>query len=289
MGFFKKLKRRVSKVVSHPLRSIPAAIATGGISLVSGKVERTVSKITAPLYNPRLAAGAVGFAFGGPIGGSLGLQAFNAAPQGGSPMGFNLGNFLGGLGQAATNLGNFSSNPYLQTVGAVTSSFGSGLAAPQNFGPVYSPMNSGAQAMTVSNQLPSTRAGSLTQEIFNAGLMVLSRLGIPAPASMAGFSTTLRRALSAVASLARRTPAGTMVNLLVGLGLGAYEASLLTVWHAQRRRGRRMNPANSKALHRAARRIKSFHKLCVHTDVLKSRGRRSTGKCGTCRKSPCKC
>lgn len=55
--------------------------------------------------------------------------------------------------------------------------------------------------------------------------------------------------------------------------------------------GRRtMNPANSKALKRAARRIKSFHRLCQTTDLIKSK-RRSGGftRCGTCRKSPCRC
>lgn len=37
---------------------------------------------------------------------------------------------------------------------------------------------------------------------------------------------------------------------------------------------RRMNPANSKALRRAQRRLKSFHRLCVHTDALKPHRRR---------------
>lgn len=37
---------------------------------------------------------------------------------------------------------------------------------------------------------------------------------------------------------------------------------------------RRMNPSNSKALKRAARRIQSFHRLCVTTDVLKGKKRR---------------
>lgn len=42
---------------------------------------------------------------------------------------------------------------------------------------------------------------------------------------------------------------------------------------------RRMNPANSRALRRAARRIESFHRLCRHTDMLQSRRRRSSKKC----------
>jgi len=42
---------------------------------------------------------------------------------------------------------------------------------------------------------------------------------------------------------------------------------------------RRMNPANSKALRRAQRRLKSFHRLCADSDVLKSRRRSCAKKC----------
>jgi hypothetical protein len=52
---------------------------------------------------------------------------------------------------------------------------------------------------------------------------------------------------------------------------------------------RRMNPANSRALRRAARRIKSFHRMCGTIDLLKSRGRRRGIPCRTCRKNPCSC
>lgn len=51
---------------------------------------------------------------------------------------------------------------------------------------------------------------------------------------------------------------------------------------------RRMNPANARALRRSARRIKAFHRLCGHTDLIKTR-RRSFGSCGTCKRSPCRC
>lgn len=42
---------------------------------------------------------------------------------------------------------------------------------------------------------------------------------------------------------------------------------------------RRMNPANSKALRRAQRRLKSFHRLCADSDVLKTRRRSCAKKC----------
>lgn len=57
---------------------------------------------------------------------------------------------------------------------------------------------------------------------------------------------------------------------LTGIGLSAAAVSELAVAGPGRRR---MNPANHKALRRAARRIKSFHKLCRTVDLLHSRGR----------------
>lgn len=42
---------------------------------------------------------------------------------------------------------------------------------------------------------------------------------------------------------------------------------------------RRMNPANSKALRRAQRRLKSFHRLCSDSDVFKTRRRSCAKKC----------
>lgn len=42
---------------------------------------------------------------------------------------------------------------------------------------------------------------------------------------------------------------------------------------------RRMNPANSKALRRATRRIRSFHRLCGDADIIKTRRRSCAKKC----------
>lgn len=216
------------------------------------------------------------------LGPTHGTLAPSLQPTGVTPMGFDLGGFLQSIGGA---LGG-SSNQSIAALGTVSQT------ASNFFQPTASvPAMSGGGAMTVSRNLPAVRGGSLTKEVFDAGLQVLTRLGIPSPASTGGFTSVLKRALTSIATLARRTPTGTMVSLLVGLGLGAYEASLLTIWHAQKKRGRRMNPANSKALRRSVRRIKSFHKLCQVADVLKTRGSRSrsVGRCGSCKKSPCRC
>lgn len=88
---------------------------------------------------------------------------------------------------------------------------------------------------------------------------------------------------------------GSMLNLLTKWG----PAALVGMWGAQvvsdlvnykvTRKRRRMNPANSKALRRAARRIKGFHRMCGHIDLLKTRGRHRAPSCGTCKRSPCRC
>jgi hypothetical protein len=55
---------------------------------------------------------------------------------------------------------------------------------------------------------------------------------------------------------------------------------------------RRMNVANTKALRRSIRRLKGFDRLSVrvHAQLGRAAGRRrSTRRCGTCRKNPCSC
>lgn len=207
------------------------------------------------------------------------------------PMAFDIGQFIGNVGGILSKSPGLAANPYA-----------AGLGSAFSVASAFIPQKKAAMT-TVARRLPVTpirpggnvsvlpRAVSgLTQEIFNAGTKVLGRLGIPFKATAGSFSAALRRSLGSIASLARRTPAGTIVSILAGLGLTAIEANMLAAWFAQRKKGRRMNPANSRALRRAARRIRGFHKLCTHTDVLKTRGRsRSVGRCGSCRKSPCSC
>lgn len=223
---------------------------------------------------------------------SLARQTIQIASQTrGVPMALNIGGLLGGIGQAIGGLG---------SIGGVANPIASGLSNVLQIAGQFIPQPAARPVASVPAVISPTMIANrpmgamiprtgLTQEVWNAGTKLLTRLGIGYGASSSGFTSILRRSLSAIGSLARRTPVGTMVSVLAGLGLTVYEANLLTVWHSQRRRGRRMNPANSKALRRSIRRIKSFHKLCAATDILKSRGRRSVGRCGTCRKSPCRC
>lgn len=184
-------------------------------------------------------------------------------------MAFNIGGFLGQVGQITGKLGG-GQNPYVSSLSAGLNIAGALIPAKR----------AAAPTVAVPNIIVGAAGASrgLTKEITVAGSKILGRLGIRIT-SISAFSGTLKRTLSSIATLARRTPSGTMVSLLVGLGLTAMEAYTLTAWHAQRKKGRRMNPANSRALRRAARRIRSFHKLCQHTDLIKTRHTR---------KAPCR-
>jgi len=305
MGLFKKIKKAVKNpvkavtsvakvVVNNPIRAT-TAVASLGLSEVARSapiIGSTVKELQAVGSETYLA---LANSFTGGLSGTLQQTAAAVLEPPEEPdMGINLGQLIGGLGGAATNLGNFSSNPYLQTVGTISTAFGGAYnTQPMSSNNQMIPTSGTAQVYTVANSGVPARLGrsTLTQEVADAGGKILQRLGLTYSNSVGSFTSVLKRALTSVASLARRTPAGTMVNLLIGLGLTAGEAYLLTTWQAQRKKSRRMNPANGKALRRAARRIKGFHKLCVHTDVLKTRSRGvSRGRsCGTCRKSPCRC
>ena len=293
---------------------IGTAIVTGGTSeivrLVAPRVATSAQQLLFPttprqlITTAALAAAPLTFGATGLIGGtsvatrvgsgtaplpSVALQVASRvvtpiATKGVQPMGLDLGAILGVAGNL---LGQVSAVPALQGLGQLTSSL-----APA-FSPTFAtgPMTTMPAVIPVSTRQMIPRGTSLTQDVFTAGAKVLGQLGIPYAATAGSFSSALRRTLSSIGSLARRTPAGTIVSILIGLGLTAFESNLLVAWHSQRKRGRRMNAANSKALRRAARRIKSFHKLCQVTDLLKtrSRSRRSAGTCTTCRKNPCRC
>jgi hypothetical protein len=97
----------------------------------------------------------------------------------------------------------------------------------------------------------------------------------------------INKGLSAVPSLQRimavvrrATPILGWVVVAQGLGIAVEELASLVMGNATRRR-RRMNPGNAHALRRAHRRLDSFHRLCMHNDVLRGR-RRSSGRGKSC-------
>ena len=193
-------------------------------------------------------------------------------------MALNIGGILGSFGQAFGNQGGFLGN-----VGSalnIASQFVPAPKAPQVFLTSAASPTTPLPSIPSPMNLPMVGRGGTTSEVFTAGIKVLNKLGLRP--STTTFNGMLKRAIGSIASLARRTPAGTVVSILAGLGLTALEANLLTAWHVQRKRSRRMNPTNIHALRRAGRRIKSFHKLCQALDTSRrpvSRSRKCAKVC----------
>jgi len=298
MGLFKSLKRFVSHVAQPVVRLLPNVIAKPVTSVATSLSNLTPSTL-------------LKYASQGPVLGPINFVAASTAPKiapyiqlastvasvavnptgltGASKMALNIGGLLGALGGVLGG-SNATQNPYVSGLSGVLQLAGSAIKAPSPKAPApgRAIITTPGAAMVISGAATK----GLTKEIFTAGAKVLGRLGIPYKASTGSFSSALKRALGSIASLARRVPSGTMVSILAGLGLTAMEAYMLAAWYSQKKRVRRMNPANSRALRRATRRIKSFHKLCQHTDIIKTHRRSSPSfarKCVRCRKNPCDC
>jgi hypothetical protein len=302
MGFLGSIGRTIGSAFTQ----VKMGNLQGAVSTVLNKQASIIP--TAPIFKqvardftiPLVSAVGPGLALSlatGPGGFSGGITSFVNSPLssfkstggsfGGNPMALNIGGLLGGLGGIFG--GQANQGTAIGTLGQFASLASGFFPSPQ----MSQVVQTAVAPMQVMGMAPAIRgmATRLTREIFDAGAKVLSRLGIPVSAAPGAFSSTLKRTLSSIASLARRTPSGTMVSLLIGLGLTALEANMLTAWHAQRKKGRRMNAGNPRALRRAARRIKSFHRMCSTIDLLKSRSRRvgTSSRCGSCKKSPCRC
>lgn len=197
-------------------------------------------------------------------------------------MGFNVGQFLGGIGSIFGQ----TSNPYLSGAGQVASAFAPAFSASNqqsNFGPVYSP--------------PQGSSGPVAQPVMAGGAVIGAAAGAVARMTapiLFRIAQKLGRRISLTGSIAMIRKMGKFLMdpaaIAVALGITVGELATLITAHSARKT-RHMNAANGKALRRAARRIKSFHRMCGTIDLLKSRGRRSSRSvsCGTCRKSPCRC
>lgn len=267
LGSFNPVKI-VSNIVKNPIQALPKAIVSGGASLVSPQISKALDPLTSTLYNPQLL----------PVAASLAT---------GAPMGFNIGGFLGGVGQVLSG----SQVSGIAGLGQIATALAPGFAQPQA-------MPVGQQQQTLPG-VPRTNVQVMTKEIFDAASKLLGRLGIQ-PKTVGAFMNAVNRVMRSLAAMARRTPAGTIINLLIGLALTAQEANLLFTWWATKevaRRRRRMNPGNARALRRAIRRVKSFSRLAARSSMSISRtpsfrrARRRTRVviCPTCRRDPCQC
>jgi len=290
MGFFKKftkpftnIGKAVVSIAKNPVKAVTSGtltnvLLTGGLNLAVPKLNKALSPVTSFLTNPAKALPlAASVLTGNP---ALALSAFVPQTQGATPMGFNIGGLLGSV----SGILGGNQNPYFQTVSSAAS-----LASnffPQPSGNIYTVAQNQQRPGPPLQPMPRApmqmrlRAGGLSGAVLSILATVASQLGRK--------SISLSGAMSIIRKMGKflMEPAA----IAVALGIGVSElADLITA--SSMRKHRHMNPANGKALRRAARRIKSFHRMCGTIDLLKSRGRRAPSRsgCGTCRKNPCRC
>lgn len=136
-----------------------------------------------------------------------------------------------------------------------------------------------AQGPVISTAVPvTTTARAQPVAVFGGTLMI--RLVAPILIKMASTlgrtSLTLRGAVKIIRRMSKFLGP---LAIAGAIGISAGELGNLLLASSQMPR-RRMNPGNTHALRRAARRIESFHRLCVRTDQLRSPRRRAARKPG---------
>jgi len=256
-----------------------------GLGGEAARVANTVAGVVAQLAPAVTGYGALISA------GSVLAQQVERSQQG---MSLNLGGILSAVGGVVGGA-NFGDYSFLGQLGSAGLNIAGAALTPQASptyisGPIYQPQQPVYQtpapvyqAQPVMSAAPAfaVAAGAIARVTAPILNKIAVKLGLRARPS-------LNRAMEMVRKAAKLLQSPEAVGAALGITV-AELATLITTSNSRKRR--RMNPANSKALRRAARRIKSFHKLCTHTDVLRSRGpRRSVrASCGTCKKSPCRC
>jgi len=296
MGFLRRIKSIGKSIIKDPLKAVTIIGSPIGAStyLFHGKkarIAQTVAKagtgIALAVFVPAALPAIAGVQTAG--------AAFIKPPapptyspptpsQGVSAMGFNTGQFLSGIGSIFSQSG----NSYLSGAGQIASAFApafSSRAQPASFGPVYSPQPIYQPDFPVAQPVGSNKP------VIAAGAGAVARITAPVLfriASKLGKRVSLQGAITMIRKMGKFLMDPTAIAVALGISVG--ELATLITAHSSRKT-RHMNAANGKALRRAARRIKSFHRMCGTIDLLKSRGRRVSrgSSCGTCRKNPCRC
>lgn len=208
-------------------------------------------------------------------------------------MGLNLSGLLGTAGQI---IGGINTSGF----GDVSKYIGGGLqiagaafapqpAAQQVFGPPAPVVRVGTQAPVYPSQSQAmAMTGNMLgpTSVATAAMMAAKEILPKIAAALGRRGITLSKAIELARKLGKFFTSPEAIALYMGITVSEL-AQLITANSARKRR--RMNPANAHALRRAARRIKSFHRLCSHTDLIRTRHRSRGARCGTCRKSPCRC
>jgi len=234
-------------------------------------------------------------AFLGSIGkfvGNVGKTLVKAAPS--ATLGYLAGGPAGALTGGLTSLTAGKTPVPAQFGGYQTSlssqtSYGGAYGIPQDYGSP-SPIGAGGSPMPVSS-------GSvmLTESVFNLIVKLAQQMGHQFK-SAGGVHRWGRLMVAKLLRFARANPGLTVLNLLVNLGLSAFEANeLLTWWATSGKKHRRIKVTNVKALNRSVRRLEGFRRLSHRVEAALSRrsgGVRTisrTRRCTRCKKSPCCC
>lgn len=271
---------KVGDIVSNPVTAIQAV--TMPLLEIPGVLPSTVHQLAV-------------------AGGSTTSQAYDVAQAAtlavamgkpsaeGANMGLDLGGILGSVGKIVSGINTSGYGNVSGILGGGLQIAGAALTQP-SAQPMYGPSSPYAvQTLAPSSQVIRSAAPAV---VGGVGMALVSKEAVQVllgkiAAALGRKGITLARAVEIARKLGKFFTSPEAIATYLGIGVG--ELALLITAHSAKKR-RRMNPANSKALARAARRIKSFHRLCSHTDLIKTR-RRSYGgaRCTSCRKSPCRC
>lgn len=278
MGLLKKIAKKANPVriiknaVQRPVQTFTGAVATGGVSLVSNKVQNLANQTVGQLYKPATLSAAVNVA----TAGRAGMLTSTLGPSGGA-MGINLNSILGGAVNLLSGAG-FGNIPaatsFMPNYGIPQDVYGGGY--PQDVAlrlpaPVPAP-----RPAVPAPRMPSLPTAAVGRRFFD---------------KYPNLATDMQRWANAGKKISRSQLYSWLKrfgqDFLISAGIlsAASIAELIMAGPGRRT----MNAANPKALRRAARRIKSFHKLCGTADLIRTRTRRTSSRCGTCRKSPCRC
>lgn len=305
MGFFKSIGNffsdAVKSVVRDPIRAVTLATGIGALvegtsSAIGGRTGaqiRTGSRLVAgaalSAFAPVVVAGLGAVQLGGRLTSRPGtvsqprLQALSESTyrtgqvgypprpitnitsrQGVQPMALDLGSIFSTVGNL---FGGVSANPYVQGAGQILSSLAPAFTPAQSYGPIYSPqvMQAPYPARPVMAMGPVIASGASAIATMTAP--ILFRIS-----QTLGRRVSLAHAITIIRKMGKMLMNPAAIGTALGISLG--ELATLITAHSSKK-SRRMNPANGKALRRAARRIKGFHKMCGTIDLLKSRSRRS--------------
>lgn len=266
MGLFKKIKKKVKKVAKVAGRAT-AATFTLGLSetkLLPGVKDLT----TSALFPTSIKDLGKGLEL---VGAGVAASTGNIQPA------LKLTSEARGKDMGLSNI--FSGvQSVLGTASGFGGSFGQAAQLGSAFLSGFLPAQGPTQATFPSAQYPTTMTMAPAVQFGSQAGGALGTLVSSVLAKMSaalGRNISLRAAMIIIRRLSKLLQTPQAIGAAVGLSVSEIMA-LLAASAVQGSRGRRMNPGNVKALRRAHRRIKSFHKLCGDNDRLRAPRRRSS-------------